>query len=79
MQVRQAHSYLGCVEDGSVDVQTRGTDVVNVEAKVTSVHESQHHAQGILGLVRISQVDLCVREGEGGLLIKVMPIQWNFR
>lgn len=58
MQVLQATADLRSVEDGPCLWEASLAHVVDVELEVTSVHQRQHQAQRILGLIGIGQAHL---------------------
>lgn len=58
MQVLQSTADLGSVEDGPCLWEASLAHVVDVELEVTSVHQCQHQAQRILGLIGIGQAHL---------------------
>ena len=58
VQVTEAAADLRGVELHLLLPQARGADVVDVEAEVPSVHDGQHHAQSVLGLVGVGQAHL---------------------
>lgn len=53
VQVLQAAADLRRVEDGPRLVESRLAHVVDVKLEVSSVHERQHEAQGVLRLVGV--------------------------
>lgn len=53
MQVLQPAADLRRVEDGSLLVEPRVAHVVDVKLEVSSVHEGQHEAESVLGLVGV--------------------------
>lgn len=64
MQVLQAAADLRRVEDGPLLLEARLAHVVDVKLQVSPVHERQHQAQRVLGLVGVRQADLEGRREE---------------
>ena len=70
MQVAEATADLGGVELDLLPLQARWAYRVDVEAEVPSVHDGQHHAQGVLGLVGVGQAHLRRSRMNGALRVK---------
>ena len=58
MEVHQALRQLSSVEHHPLHLQATPGDAVDVEPQVPPVHQGQHHAQRVLGLVGVRQVHL---------------------
>lgn len=58
MQVFKATADLSSVEDGPLLVEARVAHVVDVELQIAAVHDGQHQAQRVLGLVGVREADL---------------------
>ena len=58
VQVLQATADLCCVEDSPSLREASLAHVVDVELEVASVHQRQHQAQCILGLIGVGQAHL---------------------
>lgn len=58
VQVLEATADLSSIENGPLLVEARVAHVVDVKLKIAAVHDGQHQAQGILGLVGVRKADL---------------------
>lgn len=58
MQMFQSAADLGGVELDPVPLEARRAHVVDVKLQVSAVHDGQHQAQGVFGLVRVRQAHL---------------------
>lgn len=75
VQILQATTDLGGIEDGPLLVEARVAHVVDVELEVATVHDGQHQAQCVLGLVGVREADL--RAGEASLWGEVVTREWS--
>ena len=59
VEVRESTRHLSSIEDHPLLLQARVTNIVDVEPKISTVHQRQNHAECVLRLVCIRQAHLC--------------------